>query len=236
LPSPEPNVTFAVAALNEERLVDGFVREAHQQAGRILRDYEFILIDDGSTDRTGEIMDELAGSLPNTSVIHNPTNIGLGSSYMRGVQSARCDYYMLLCGDGGLPAESLPAIIEKVGTADMVLPYMTNLKALKSRGRYIISRSYTFLLNRLFGLDIRYYNGLPVHRTELVRGLGTISDGFGYQAEIIIKLTRAGFTYTQVAVLGAERSGGSRALRTRNIASVTRMITALLMRGFSAGK
>jgi glycosyltransferase involved in cell wall biosynthesis len=53
--------------------------------------------------------------MPNMRVLHNRPNIGLGASYQRGVAEARHDYVMMLCGDGGLPASSLPPIIEKIG-------------------------------------------------------------------------------------------------------------------------
>ena len=213
-------VSFAIAALNEQRLIADFVNQAHETAMQHLDNFEFILIDDGSTDRTGAIMDSLADSLENTSVMHNAHNRGLGQCYKLALASARYPFYMLLCGDGGLPASSLPPILARVGEADMVLPHITNLHRIKSPARYAISRAYTGLLNLLFGLDIKYYNGLPVHRVDLLRGLSIGSDGFGFQAEIIIKLIRSGHTYTQVDVEGSEKSGRSRALKLGSIFSV----------------
>ena len=221
-------MTFAVAALNEEGLVAEFVTEAHKTVSSCLETFDFILVNDGSTDETGAIMDQLSQRLSRTSVLHNTQNIGLGASYKRALEHAGYDHFMLLCGDGGLPAESLPAIIREIGKADMVLPYMTNLRKLKTTPRYLLSRAYTALLNTLFGLDVRYYNGLPVHRVDLLRKLDITSEGFGYQAEIIIKLIRSGHSYTQVGVKGAERSGGSRALNSKNIVGVTRMFANLL--------
>lgn len=226
----KPAVTFAVAALNEQRLITEFVEEAHGVVSSLLDDYQFILVDDGSTDRTGELMDRLAAALPNTSVIHNAANLGLGRSYKKALGEARCEYYMLLCGDGGLPAQSLPPILARVGTADMVLPYMTNLDRIKTPFRLFVSRLYTRLLNAWSGLDIRYYNGLAVHRTALLRSMDIRNQGFGFQAEIIVRLARKGCSYTQVGVEGAERSGGSRALQLANIVGVARMLLLLAFR------
>src|SRR5262249_3536851 len=136
------SMSFIVPALNEERVVEHVIREIHSSVDRLVHTYEIILIDDGSTDRTGRIMDSLARELANTRAIHNNPNIGLGASYRRGVNDAKHDYVMMLCGDGGLPASSLPPIIEKIGITDMVIPYMTNLKQIKSPLRYLISRTY----------------------------------------------------------------------------------------------
>ena len=114
---------------------------------------------------------------------------------------------MLLCGDGGMPASSLPKIFDKIATADIVVPYCENLREIKGPGRYLLSRTYTLLLNTLFGLRLKYYNGLPVHRVELVRSVGGKSDGFRFQAEILVQLLRAGQRdYVEVGALGAEKA------------------------------
>ena len=78
-------VSFVVPALNEEKVVEHVVREIHSHVNNLIQTNEIILIDDGSTDRTGEIMEALARELPNVRVLHNRPNIGLGASYQRGV-------------------------------------------------------------------------------------------------------------------------------------------------------
>lgn len=141
------NISFIVPALNEEQVIEEVARQIWTAVDPLLDHYEIILINDGSADRTGEIMDRLGQELPNLRVLHHQTNLGLGASYQHGVREAQLDYVMMLCGDGGLPASSLPAIIAKVGTADMVVPYITNLQRIKTPSRYLVSRVYTGLLN-----------------------------------------------------------------------------------------
>jgi glycosyltransferase involved in cell wall biosynthesis len=222
------SVSFVVPALNEEKVVDHVVREIHSHVDNLVQTNEIILIDDGSTDRTGEIMEALARELPNMRVLHNRANIGLGASYQRGVAEARHDYVMMLCGDGGLPATSLPPIIEKIGTADIVVPYMTNLKTIKTPMRYFISRSYTRLLNLLSGKRLNYYNGMPVHKRSLLNHTVMTSSGFGFQGEILVKLIKSGHSYVQVGVLGSESTNKSSVFRFRNLASVVRTVLKLL--------
>jgi hypothetical protein len=136
---------------------------------------------------------------------------------------------MLLCGDGGLPAASLPAIFDRIGTADIVVPWMTNLRRIKSLPRYLLSRAYTTLFNVLCGMRLRYYNGLPVHRNDLLQRIQITSGGFGFQAEILIKLIRSGCTYVEVGVKGAEEKQQSVALRPRNWLSVVATVARLLV-------
>jgi dolichol-phosphate mannosyltransferase len=222
------SVSFIVPALNEEKVVEGVVREIHAIVDRLINTYEIILIDDGSADATGQIMDSLANELSNVRALHNSPNIGLGASYQRGVSQAKLDYVMMLCGDGGLPASSLPPIIKKIGTTDIVIPFITNLKNIKTPLRYFISRAYTRLLNLLSGHNLNYYNGLPVHRRALLTNTTVTSSGFGFQGEILVKLLKAGSSFVQVGVLGREATNKTSVFRLKNIASVTRTVLKLL--------
>jgi hypothetical protein len=136
---------------------------------------------------------------------------------------------MLLCGDGGLPARSLPAIFSHIGTADLIIPHMVNLRQIKSLPRYIISRTYSNLLNLLSGYRLRYYNGLPVYRRSLLNAIRITSRGFGFQAEILVKLLKSGCTFVEVGVEGAEEKGRSIALHPRNVISVARTFFHLIV-------
>jgi dolichol-phosphate mannosyltransferase len=223
------STSFVIPALNEEKVVEEVVRAVWETVSLHLEMFEIILIDDGSTDQTGQIMDRLASELPRMRVIHNATNLGLGAAYQRGVREAKLDHVMMLCGDGGLPAESLPSIIEKIGTADIVVPYMTNLSEIKTLMRYLISRTYTNLLNLLSGHRLHYYNGLPVHRRALLDQITITSSGFGFQGEILVKLLKSGCSYVQVGVLGAETTNKTSIFRVRNLFSVTATLLKLLL-------
>jgi dolichol-phosphate mannosyltransferase len=222
------NISIVIPALNEEVVVEGVVRDIAEQVAASFTDYEIILIDDGSTDKTGDIMDRLATELPNVRAIHNPGNIGLGSSYQRGLAEARGDYLMMLCGDGGMPAASLPPIFAAVGSADIVVPFITNLKQIKSPVRYFTSRTYTNLLNILFGQKIKYYNGLPVHRVDLLRQLRINSSGFGFQGEILTKLLRSGCSMAEVGVPGAEMTKNSSAVSLKGLINIAKVLTLLV--------
>ncbi len=215
-------ITLAVVALDEEILIEETVRSIFNQAKDHFSDFEILLINDGSQDATGQIMERLSIALPKVKVINNKTNIGLGASFQKALREAKFEYFMMLCGDGGLPAESLPAIFDVIGTVDIVVPYITNLNSIKTPMRYLLSRTYTTLLNLLFHQNLRYYNGLPVYKVNLLRQIKITSSGFGFQGEIITKLLKAGCSYTEVQVLGSEKAHRSRAVSVLNIISVGR--------------
>ena len=222
------SLTLIIPALNEQDVVRSVVEQILREVEGKVREYEVILVNDGSTDMTGEVMERLARERKNVRVLHNPGNIGLGASYRRGVKEARCQYVMLLCGDGGFPASSLPAVFERIGQADIVVPYMSNLRQLKTPTRYFLSKAYSWLLNLLFGFNLKYYNGLPVHRADLLRRIRITSNGFGFQGEVLVKLLKSGCSHVQVGVLGAEHTRRSAALRFSNLVSVARTLAHLL--------
>lgn len=223
------SISLIIPALNEQAIVGIVLADIYRETANVFKDFEIIAVNDGSTDETGRVMEEFAASHAHVIVLHNKPNIGLGASFKRGLAHAKGSYVMLLCGDGGLPAKSLPAIYEKVGSTDLVIPYMLNLKRIKTPSRYLLSRTYSNLLNIIFGFRLNYYNGLPVYRRSLLEAIEITSEGFGFQGEILVKLLKSGCTYKQVGVDGAEETGNSSALRLKNVISVGKTFAHLIM-------
>jgi dolichol-phosphate mannosyltransferase len=221
------SVTFIAPALNEEVGIEGTaatIRDATETVSP--SDYEIVLVNDGSTDRTGELMKQLAREDNRIRVIENSSNLGLGASFMRGVAVARCDYVMLVAGDNVASADSLAATIEHLGEADMILPYIANPNV-RPLLRRIGSRAFTMVINCLFGLRIPYYNGV-VPRRDLLREITVATYGYGFGAEIVVKLIRAGHSYVTVGVRhNSAPDNNSSALQLRNLLKVLRAIMNL---------
>lgn len=224
------SISIVIAALNEEKVVREVVSDIYREVSKCFEDFEILLIDDGSTDSTGKIFEELSRKFKHITFIVNTKNLGLGESFKVGIKRSRSQYVMLLCGDGGLPASSLPDIFAKVGSKDLIIPFMINLKQIKSKFRFRLSRTYTSLLNFIFRLKINYYNGLPVYPRELLNKIEISNGGFGFQAEILITLIKSGCSYEQIGVQGAEHKGTSKALTLRNLAEIILTFIQLVQR------
>jgi glycosyltransferase involved in cell wall biosynthesis len=109
-----PTFCFVIPCFNEENNVEltvGSVREAMGSRG----DYEVVLVNDASTDRTLERMQALAAVDPCIRVLDNPSNLGFGGSYKRGARAATATYVMMLPGDDGFPAQSIAEIVSHAG-------------------------------------------------------------------------------------------------------------------------
>jgi dolichol-phosphate mannosyltransferase len=223
-----PSISFVVPCFNEEDNVAATV-DTIQEAMAKQNDYEVILVDDCSRDRTRQRMQALAAIAPHIRVLHNPLNLGLGGSYKRGVAVAQGDYVMMIPGDNGFPAGSIGEILRHSGRADIVIPVVTNPWA-RAWFRAVASRCFTLLLNWAFWLDIGYYNGAVLHRTGLLRTIEIKTSGFAYQAEALVKLIARGASYTHCPVQIQERAvGRSSALSLKNQIAVWKTIGHLLI-------
>lgn len=224
-----------VPALNEEDNLENTIEEIKHGIDRKLSHYEIIIFDDGSTDKTGIIADSLAKKNKHSlsidkkiRVVHNRPNRGMGYCYRRGLQMARFEYYMYIPGDNQFPYYALSRMLEKIGTADIIIPYVTNMN-IRPLARQLISSFFTILLNVLFGLKVTYYNAPVIHKTALLKGALPKTDGHAYQAEILVRLIKAGASYKEVGFKMKERrSGRTSAFKLKNILGVIKTVALLL--------
>src|SRR5207245_11741497 len=115
-------VTICVPAYNEVASLEGTISEVVAATARC-SDYEIIVVDDGSTDGTGELADTLAARNARVRVLHHPTNLGFAAGYRRALAEARMPYFTFVPGDREVSAESVRAILALVGSADVVVLY-----------------------------------------------------------------------------------------------------------------
>jgi dolichol-phosphate mannosyltransferase len=224
----EPTVSFIVLALNEERHIEATIGTVVSAVGSSrVTEYEMVLVNDGSTDRTGPLMDEAARQNPRLRVVHNKHNLGFGGAYKRGVAAARGEYVMIVAGDNAMPVTSITTILNHLGEADIIFPYVTDAKD-RPLVRRVGSRGFTTVINKLFGLRLRYYNSM-VPRRELLNKITIKTDGYASQAEGSIKMIRAGASYIEVGVVhGHASGGGSSAVRPKNLLKVFKAVLALI--------
>ena len=222
------SLTFVVPAFNEEHNIAATVETIFGAIGNEWPDYEIVMINDASGDGTGAAMDALAAANPHIRVLHNTVNMNLGGAYKRGLEAATKDFVMMVPGDNGFDLDSLRTVLRSIGTADILIPYVTNT-AIRTPLRSLASRAFTRLINALFGLNVRYYNGPVVHRTELLKTISIRTNGFAYQAEALVKLLTKGCSYTECPVQIQDRAvGRSSAMKLKNQFTILMTILNLL--------
>ena len=229
MPAEIKPITFLVTALNEEENIEATVKTVTTAMQEFICDYEFLLVNDGSTDSTPQIMDRLALENPRVRVLHNERNLGLGGAYKRGVQHAHGEYVMWVSGDNAEIVDNLVNIIAHVGEADIIVPVLHATKA-RPWFRRFTSKAFTCIVNALFGLRVNYYNGTVIHRTELIRAVPIKTNSFAYQAEALVKLLLKGRSYVEVPYTSATYDGiFSYAMRPKNLFAVLKALAVLFV-------
>ena len=222
------SVSVIVAALNEETHVEATVMTGLRAAERHFADHEVLVFDDGSTDRTGAVADKLASAYPAVRAFHHGRPVGLGGVFWRGVDAARMDRIVLLNGKDDTPEASLDAIFALGDAADLVIPYTLNTHE-RPLGRRVLSRTFVFLLNRICGYGLHYYNHSVLYRTEMLRSLSARSESYAFEAEALIGLLRRNCSYVEVGVMDRfHPEVRTKAFRPRNVAGVGRFLAELL--------
>lgn len=222
-------LSIIVPCLNEEGNIRATVRsikEAVSNAGAVI-DYEIIIIDDGSTDSTGTVIDSLAAGERRITAVHNGRNMGFGYSYTEGVRRAAKEYIVMVPGDNEIPTEAMEKIFSHAHTADVLIPYTANTEVRKP-SRRALSRLFVIGMNLLFGLDLRYYNGTCVIRSSLLKKTPMKTCGFAYMASILVRLIRSGAVFAEIGVdIRQRESGTSKALRPASVFSVLQAVAVL---------
>ena len=223
----DSSVSVVVPAFNEEQNLAATIESIHKALNDKFSRYEIIVVNDGSTDDTGKIADALAEQDPHLRVIHNPRNMGYGFSVLRGAGAADYEYVQLVPGDNEIPTPSIEAVSSKIGTADMVIPYMLNSRV-RPFGRKVISWGFTVMMNVLFNMRLHYYNGPSAIRSDLLKTALVNTRGFAFQASILVQLIKQKRTFVEVGIiLAPRRFGKSTMVSPKNLASVVKTIARL---------
>lgn len=216
------SLTVVVPALNEERHLAGVVagiREALEQAGW---DWEVIIVNDGSTDRTREIATGLSEADSRIRVLHHDRPGGVGFSFRHGAGLSTKKAVTWVPGDGQNDLSEILKYLPLLEHVDIVVPFHLNT-GVRSLGRRLLSTCYLWIINLSFGISYTYTNGTAAYRCRIFEVLKLSSNGFFFSTECLIKSTRAGFIFAEVPVRLRERGGGrSKAMSFKSFYSVVR--------------
>lgn len=229
------DITIFVSCYNEaDFIVDTLdtIVAAFEQTNH---SFEIVVIDDVSTDNSPQLVEGYIARHPELKIVlrRNARNRGLAQNYVDGAFLGKGRYYRLICGDNAEPIDTITAVLDGIGRADMILPYYVTAEG-KSWFRRTLSGAYSKLVNLISGNSIHYYNGLAIHSRYNIMRWHPTTRGFGFQAEIVCMLLAEGATYEEIPVRTVELKGGkSRALTFKNWLSVSHTLVTIVMRRLS---
>ncbi len=209
---------------NEEAYIHRAVGYAKEEcelliaSGEIL-DYEVIVVDDASTDRTPLMAEEMAEADPHVRVVHHPVNRKLGGSMKTGFAAATGD--LVLYSDADLPfdmAEVGQAVrLLRYYEADIVSAYRHDRTG-EGSSRAIYTFFYNVLIRRLFGVRLRDINfAFKLCRTSIFEYVELKSEGSFIDAELIIRAKKRGYDVIQFGVDYFPRTRGASTLASLGV-------------------
>lgn len=225
-----PELTIVVPGLNVGQKAAETVRALMAVGCGMQNGLQLILINDGSTDDTGRVMDDLAREFPrNVSVLHNASRQGVGAAFKTGLARCQTEYFAICPGDNAFDVSTLDEPLKNIGKAEFILTYRVNQREARMPVRYVLSRLYSFLLKWLFWISVKDMHSLHIYPAALAREV-SIADDNSFQMTVVIGLLRRKVSFLQfpVCLNSLEKHGKSRALRLSTLIDVTK--TALQMR------
>lgn len=201
-----PQLSLIIPAYNESAIILRNVQEVQKWMGRNKPDvsYEIVVVDDGSTDGMGALLDKASKTDPTLRVLHHPVNYGRGRAIRTGMENTASDYAVMLDADLSYAPDHIDALVAPLqsGEADLTLasPYhpdgeVKNVPAfrawLSKWGNYVLSHAF----------QRRYYTSTCVVRgytRKLIDHLELVSTEKDLHLEVLYKTELLGFAIKEV--------------------------------------
>jgi glycosyltransferase involved in cell wall biosynthesis len=208
-----PGLSVFLPSHNEEGNVERVVGSYLNELPRVTDDYEVIVVDDGSRDRTGAIADRLASADSHVKVVHHPVNRGYGGAVISGIRAASKPYVLLCDGDGQFD----PADIE------LMTPFVPEYDVVAGRRarradplmRRVNGMAWSGLVRVLLGITISDIDcGFKLFKRDKLDGMELRAHGAMISTELMARLAGRGAKVKEVDVthlprLTGEQSGAS---------------------------
>ncbi|HZD70590.1 MAG TPA: glycosyltransferase family 2 protein [Actinomycetes bacterium] len=171
-------VSVIVPAHNEEATVAKFVGKTAKAFAQLGGAWELVYVDDGSTDRTAERVEESAREEPRVRLVRQRRNLGLSEALNRGFQEARGDVIVFLPADlESDPEVDIPILLDKLAEGyDVVAGWRQG----RRDGRRFASRLANLTCRWLFGLNVHDMNWIKAFRREVTESLALRSQWHRY--------------------------------------------------------
>lgn len=205
---PVSEISIVLPAYNEEANIEGVVRGVVEYVSGLGIDYEVVVVNDGSHDRTGEILDNLKRELPQLRPQHHPQNRGYGAALRTGFDASVKRYVFYMDGDGQFDIRELEQLLP-LASEDCIVtgyrierrdPFVRRLNAKLFGG---------FLVRILLNVHVRDLNcAFKLIPKKVLNAITLESTGAMINAELYGRAVNKGFGIREVGVHHYPRTAG----------------------------
>lgn len=213
-----PELSIVIPLYNEEAnlpTAPAAVSAALRDAGL---DYELVLVNNGSRDRTGEMLDEMARRDPRIRIVTVPVNEGYGWGVTCGLALCRGSAVGYMGGDGQIRPDDVVRVYRLLRERHLHLAKVKRVTRQDGWQRRVVTTICNHVFPLLFPVATPDINGTPkIMRADVYRALRPRSRDWFIDAEIMIKLGARGGTYGEIDVEFLPRAGGTSNVRPSSL-------------------
>lgn len=202
------SLTISLAVYNERTSLEEVVLEALNALDNYAEEGEVLIVDDGSTDGSARIADELARRDGRIRVIHQP-NRGFSGAIRTGLENARCEVVFQIPADGEVVIDDIARAVEPLARADIVVPYREDVRE-RALGRTLLSRFAHAVLRLIYRFtlpEISFAYIVSKKVLETVRPRARAHTAV-YAPELIFRAVRQGYAVVPVGFRYRPRKSG----------------------------
>lgn len=204
---PGRHLSIVLPAYNEEANIEAAVTRSVEVASRHCADYEVIVVDDGSADRTAALVEKLAADNPHVRLVQHQVNQGYGGALKSGFLAAEMDLVFFTDSDNQFDLDELGVFLDLIQSVDVVAGY--RIKRRDPFFRRLNARAWNYLVRALFYVPVRDIDcAFKLFRREVFDGLELNSVGAMVNTELMVKLGRSGYRVVEVGVSHFPRTAG----------------------------
>ena len=202
------SLSIVLPAYNEAENVARAVQEVSDVAQDLGLDHEIILVNDGSSDRTGEIARELVGQIPHFRLVAHHPNRGYGGALKAGFAAATKEWIAFVPADKQFQFSEIERFLEKTDQADIVCGYRADRQ--DHFVRKLNAFGWNTLVRLLFGYLCRDIDcGFKLFRREILQHVTLTSDGAMVDTEFLAGARARDFCIAEVPVTHLPRVAGA---------------------------
>ncbi|MCL5256396.1 MAG: glycosyltransferase family 2 protein [Chloroflexi bacterium] len=203
----QPGISVIIPAYNEEDNLARAIADTRAALAALAADFEIIVVDDGSTDRTFSIAEREAAGHGEVRAIRHAENQGFGGAVLTGIAAARKELITYNSADSQFDIKELGRLLSAADNADVVLGYRSS-RSDYSLYRRMNSAIFMRLMRLLFGVPFRDINWVHLYRRDIFSRVHVRSRGIFFCGEIVVRACRSGYRFAEVETSYHPRAGG----------------------------
>ena len=202
------SISAVLPAYNEEALIGETARAVAEVLSQVADDYEVIVVNDGSRDRTRAVVEDLAATNPRVRCISHEVNRGYGEALKTGFSCATKESIFLTDGDKQFDVRELVRFVPELQRADLVIGYRNPRR--DSVIRLVYAWGWRLVVTALFGYVARDIDcAFKLFSRDVWRRIDVHSGGATFSAEFLAKARRCGYRFLELPVTHYPRTAGS---------------------------